>query len=1727
MKIETLISVLNAALQKDTLSLTDPVTGLSWTSDLKTVIGNNFQLTALQLVSAGNKATAAQHGAVQNASGVDLPSVVLFGSPNVDVLNVPKAQIELTLYATPVNINDDANTEVDFTLLVQIKTADWTPADSFPELISSFVFSHLIATQAPSFLLTSFAHQQQWTLGGPSNNFSNNFPALEVGLNLQVPCGLPTEAFSVLEDLFGDLGSSTFYFNGPIAYSKSSKNAPQIEMLLLAELGGKHNLSFTGNSPITLEFDAGFEAYTATSDTADPTQNAPLLVTQLVLQTLIGHARIQALIPLDGSSLSFSMNGLDDQPAISMEDIASLFNQSSLFNNLPDSIQKTQSGDDFFKQIGIQNVELDIDIPQSGKPEISSIALSVGYAKGPAVQYQGWFELESFVLHWQLNHPFPTTGAQSLISLNGDFTFLNGEIDFEASFNPSDGNSEESAQGARVFVLQGGLVEPSVIQLSDLFKQFSAHSEDFPEISIDGLSFYTAPENKHFSASIDLEIDWKFQNFTAPQIKGLSADVDVKGTDISGKINAEIEIGTDEDAPVFEFSGERSSENNAWIFTAHSDHPFTIGELADGFGFDHPDYLNDISIVQTSVSYIAPIGNAQSASLQAQNKATDAPPESTFQLIIEAKFPIAGENLDLTLTYQVDQDAWELKGKLIVSPPGQPTKSLEFDFDANGKKGDPKKQETTLVAILQSANQQPLNISDFAAAFGAPAPPIPDALNDLELVRAKIEYKTGTAGKGLLLTATSQNYGQLVFAIVKTGTDSAAVWKPFFALQFNPVLDFSKLPVIGTYIKRVANVELKQIQVVGFSKAMSAQDLNELNTLLQNVPAPVPLIPKVDDGQCLPPEVIFNAVLSVNGEGKTINLVLNGNGISKGGNTAGRVDGQLLGEAANIPANNGKQAIDKTFGPVHLSGFNIGYSNGKIGLDISGELTLGGIAMSVQGMGIKMKFPPQSIDDVSFQLHGLGINVDKGGMRIAGGFISLDDNYDNFMGMLVITAGSMGMQAYGGYATTTPEPSFFIFVNVEVPLGGPPFFFIDGLAGGFGLNRQFIMPDFQTLPTFPLLPGVSSNPIPSDAPNNLQDITKVLSQLANFIPPKDGAYWIAAGLDFTSFELIQVTAILEVSFGAGFQIGLIGSAALSIPEPEEPIAFVQLDFEVNFDSTAGFFAVLAELTPASYVFSGSCHLTGGFAFYVWYQNQSSGAPEGDFVVSIGGYHPAFTKPAWYPSVSRLGMNWDLGPLKITGQSYFALTPHVLMAGLELSAIFDIKVVKATFDAGFDFILGWKPFFYLADAFIHINIELHLIFTLHFHVGVDMEMWGPEFGGKARVDLSVFSFTIHFGSDAPTPPPIPWSEFRKMLPNAQPQTQSAAPLMRENQALAATQPFSVSHVELAKGLIQSISDQPLQASDMDQEKIFNWQIDPNDFSFILLAGVPSNNFWFNNQSNNGPSAVNARARPSDFTPTPGSNGIYVKTDEESNFYLRPEGKDSPETIFAYDIPEDPWWKQCVRVGPVNIAKGEFKNGTRETGFASTFIVNVYSLSESGNGIEKVNENNFVVTLLTKNAAKSLWGAMVNVASGNAALNDTPLLNNTLFGLTLTPKIWNPLQTREINIYLLLFNDGNNLCWPAEAGPSVAPNTFDETISPDGKSMTFKLPSGVQVQSRFRQLSSQAFGNIDSGHSLIENLNSMFGFGLVVSTDVDKLAEPMYQDWPIMALTGEESAAACNQ
>ncbi len=498
-------------------------------------------------------------------------------------------------------------------------------------------------------------------------------------------------------------------------------------------------------------------------------------------------------------------------------------------------------------------------------------------------------------------------------------------------------------------------------------------------------------------------------------------------------------------------------------------------------------------------------------------------------------------------------------------------------------------------------------------------------------------------------------------------------------------------------------------------------------------------------------------------------------------------NGQIENKPAPFTVPAGSQSTDdgvkwfqlnEKFGPVHLERVGVKFDNGELTALLDGGLTAFGLEVDLMGLSVSSKITglKNGQFDPKFGLQGLGLSFSKGGVSFTGALIHLADEYD---GLATVQAEGIRLAAIGSLKTVNNQTALFLYAVLDYALGGSPFFYVTGLAAGFGLNQKLTMPVVDQVSTFPLVATAKQPPtIPTDPGSAGPFIEKEVQKLSAYLTPTIGQYFGCAGIEFTSFELLDSFLLISISFGREFELDLVGLSTLVVP-PELPanepaLATVTLQIVGSFIPSEGIAIVQGRLTNDSHILDPNCHLTGGFAFATWF---GTNAHAGDFVISLGGYHPDFQKPDHYPEVPRIGINWKISTeLNVTGGLYFALTPRALMAGGAMKAIFQTNLdltiatvdVKAWFIMGADFIVYWKPFHYSAHLYVDIGIDvvIHFLGTheISFDVGADLQVWGPKFGGHARVYVKVIGikigFNVDFGAKDSPPQPLEWSEFRK-------------------------------------------------------------------------------------------------------------------------------------------------------------------------------------------------------------------------------------------------------------------------------------------------------------------------------------------------------------------------------
>jgi large repetitive protein len=454
-------------------------------------------------------------------------------------------------------------------------------------------------------------------------------------------------------------------------------------------------------------------------------------------------------------------------------------------------------------------------------------------------------------------------------------------------------------------------------------------------------------------------------------------------------------------------------------------------------------------------------------------------------------------------------------------------------------------------------------------------------------------------------------------------------------------------------------------------------------------------------------------------------------------------------------------ALHRSFGPIYID--QLGVSWNADAADLLVDATIKVAALTVQTYELGLHIPFKRLLDPtkwSLDLQGLAVGFDASPVTIAGGLIKNPGPPVEYDGVLTADIAGRGLTVVGSYARPVDAfggyTSMSIFVSLPTTLGGPPYLFVTGLGGGAAYNRDLIPPtDINKVPDFFLVSAIDD----ASLANNPMG---ALTSMGAFVPPRRGGYWLAAGVRFNSFVVVNSVVVAYVALDRGFELGILGVSRLQLPIGD-PLVNIEMALKARFSSAEETLLIQAQLTDHSWLFSQDCQLTGGFAFFIWF-------PQGHFALTIGGYHPSFQKPPEFPDVPRLGFRWQVADgIQIKGESYFAITSSAFMCGGRLEASASIDGISAWFTVHLDILIQWDPFHYdfLGGIEVGVSLKIEVCFfgacasvSISISRGADIHIFGPPFHAEVTFDAYVTSITLSFGDDPqPVPDALPWPTFR--------------------------------------------------------------------------------------------------------------------------------------------------------------------------------------------------------------------------------------------------------------------------------------------------------------------------------------------------------------------------------
>lgn len=443
-------------------------------------------------------------------------------------------------------------------------------------------------------------------------------------------------------------------------------------------------------------------------------------------------------------------------------------------------------------------------------------------------------------------------------------------------------------------------------------------------------------------------------------------------------------------------------------------------------------------------------------------------------------------------------------------------------------------------------------------------------------------------------------------------------------------------------------------------------------------------------------------------------------------------------------------------GPVALEGLTFTLKIGQnadgvlelpisLGADI--RAALGPLVAVVQNMGItaRFSFPSDNSGNLggSAQLdfafkppNGVGLSIDAGGIKGAG-FLYLDFDKGEYIGALELEfQGMFSLKAIGLINTKLPDGTdgfalLIIIVAEFSPIQLGFGFSLNGVGGLLGLNR--------TVRIDVLRAGVKTGALnsvlfPQDVVAN---ITRIVSDLKQIFPIEVNHFLIGPMAKIGwggSLLTIEIGLLLDIPRP---MFAILGVLRLSLPQEELPILKIQVNFlgVVDFENKyISFDASLYDSTLLIFT------LTGDMALRI-----SWGSP-GMFILSVGGFHPAFHEaPPDLQDMKRLGISLLSGDNpRVTIECYFAVTSNTVQFGAKAELYAEAAGFNIHGYIGFDVLFQFDPFRFIAE--IYAGIALRRGSDNIMSLRLRGSLAGPtpwDVEGEASFSILFFDVTIRF------------------------------------------------------------------------------------------------------------------------------------------------------------------------------------------------------------------------------------------------------------------------------------------------------------------------------------------------------------------------------------------------
>jgi hypothetical protein len=378
-----------------------------------------------------------------------------------------------------------------------------------------------------------------------------------------------------------------------------------------------------------------------------------------------------------------------------------------------------------------------------------------------------------------------------------------------------------------------------------------------------------------------------------------------------------------------------------------------------------------------------------------------------------------------------------------------------------------------------------------------------------------------------------------------------------------------------------------------------------------------------------------------------------------------------------------------------------------------------------------------------------------------GGYLAIDHEIGRYSGALAIEVVTIGIRAITVIDTQLPgnPDGFAVFASLTITFPGIPLgfgFVLTGLGGIVAINRTL---DAEALATGLRNGVIDSLLFPKDP---IGDAAQLIAQIDDYFPLMEGNAVFGPVVEIgwgtpTPLVTAQLGVVISIPDAV---IAVLGSISALLPTPAAPLITLHLDVLGVIDIPAGEMSLVASLYDSRLL--ATIDLSGDMAMYVRATSQPY------FLLSVGGYHPAFQPPSNLPAamhdLRRMTASIEIASnVAVMIQSYFALTSNTVQFGASVNVEAAVEIWPTTYSARgwfeFNVMLQFDPFKILADMSAGVAVYSGNKELLGVQLSVQLE--GPEpwylvgnatfkfFGVKVKFDVEVGSKAA--GEPKPTVP----------------------------------------------------------------------------------------------------------------------------------------------------------------------------------------------------------------------------------------------------------------------------------------------------------------------------------------------------------------------------------------